>query len=431
MSEFTAIFRPKATAMFLIVSLICFLDSSDTVLRAQGTKGANRPIPPLERIAAEHRLSADDLNVFIEKQVEFVLQNGKIVSNVTLKELVPAKDPNWIKVFVYSEEGEKKEKRLPVKQVHRIKVDGRELGVTFLATQNAAAIQDLDAKLTQVKSQLQLPFAVWDIYSDEQQRVHIEDHKAYLKRVTEFFSNLPLHLTETKYFLFLTDMPLNQVGPYIAHLDKMNEMLGNAFGFPAGHNVWKGKCVVIAFAQRASFLAFEQQFMNNTNAADAAGLCHSDTTGQVIISCYRGDDAARFGAVLVHETSHGYVHRYYTSKFAPTWVNEGMAEWIAQKVVPQSDSFRLRLAEAKQRLSQTGSLGGLFEATSIDGWQYGVSMGLVDFMIRQNPDQFRHFFNGIKEGLPWEDSLQRSYGWTPAELMILYGRSIGFPQLTP
>ena len=80
----------------------------------------------------------------------------------------------------------------------------------------------------------------------------------------------------------------------------------------------------------------------------------------------------------------------------------------------------------------TQTLGGqFFQARQLEGWQYGIASAMVDLLIRGNKDAFRVFFDGIKEGLTWQDSLQRAYGATPQELVTLYGRAIGVPNLTP
>lgn len=106
---------------------------------------------------------------------------------------------------------------------------------------------------------------------------------------------------------------------------------------------------------------------------------------------------------------------------------------VATKAVPREPEMNRRRQEAVGRLRQTGTLEGLLSAQAGIGthWQYGAAHSLVDLLIRENPQQFRLFFNGIKHGLPWEDSLVRAYGATAADLVRLYGRSIGVPNLAP
>ncbi len=100
--------------------------------------------------------------------------------------------------------------------------------------------------------------------------------------------------------------------------------------------------------------------------------------------------------------------------------------------VPSSPEITRRQQEAAGLLKQSGSFGGqFFQATSLERWQYGAGSAIVQQMIQANPQQFQLFFNGIKEGLTWQDSLLRAYGMTPEELARGYGRTIGVPNLTP
>jgi hypothetical protein len=78
-------------------------------------------------------------------------------------------------------------------------------------------------------------------------------------------------------------------------------------------------------------------------------------------------------------------------------------------------------------------MGGDFfrEQGNIDGEQYGVTSSLAEFMIETNPNLYRAFLLGIKEGHSIEESLKLTYGGTPADLVQSFGRSIGIPNLKP
>jgi hypothetical protein len=99
-------------------------------------------------------------------------------------------------------------------------------------------------------------------------------------------------------------------------------------------------------------------------------------------------------------------------------------------IVPASDSIGRRQQQAARRLRKTGSLEGMFTG-DMQSWQYGVASAMVDLMIRRDAQAFRLFFEGIKEGLSWEESLERAFSATPDDLIALYANSIGMPHLTP
>jgi len=271
---------------------------------------------------------------------------------------------------------------------------------------------------------------LWPELSEQQQQEAVARQKSFLKTVAEAFPALPLRVYESEYFLFASDMPPMQVQIYTPYLDQMYKHLSNAFGIERGTNIWVGKAVVIVFSLRESYERFEQQFFN-TPAGESAGRAHQKGDGTVIIVFPRGQDARTFAGVLVHETTHGFIHRYKSRVFVPTWLNEGMADWTAIAVVPNDPQARIKPEAGKQMMKQTRSLGGLFNAESLESWQYGAASGLVQFMLRAKPEAFRKLIDAIKLGKPWQEALQETYGVTPEELAFRYGLALGVPGLRP
>jgi hypothetical protein len=180
------------------------------------------------------------------------------------------------------------------------------------------------------------------------------------------------------------------------------------------------------------------------------GLAHSFSDGEVLISCYAFGDPKNLAIVMVHETSHGFNHRYKSPRRLPSWLNEGIAEWIAQQVVVGDQTVRRKVEMAVQQMYRTRSLGGdFFTAAHIETWQYGAAASMIDFLLKYNPTPqpakagsrsrakqqepacFRKLIEGIKDGTAWEESLRQAYGLTPAELAQLYGQAYGIPGLQP
>jgi hypothetical protein len=135
--------------------------------------------------------------------------------------------------------------------------------------------------------------------------------------------------------------------------------------------------------------------------------------------------------VLVHESVHGFLHRFRTPVNVPSWANEGLAEVIATELVEapfRPGHMKARENLSRQLLQQRGTLGGLFEADHIVAWQYPVAETLCAFMIRQNKRGYVDFIIGIKEGLSWEESLAQRYKAPKAKLVPAYGASLGLKQ---
>jgi hypothetical protein len=267
----------------------------------------------------------------------------------------------------------------------------------------------------------------WPTLSAEEHAQEVADLKAFVAEVREAFP--ALRTTETHEFIVATDIPAAQMGPYVASLDSMHDFLCDLYGIPRGEPVWKGKCLVIAFLQEADFVAFEARFMK-APLQGVHGVCHQRSDGRVVMACYRGDDAPAFAHMLVHETSHGFNHRWMSPQRIPNWLNEGIAEWVGLKVVPGSNQVALKEAAAVQYMQTRGDLGPeFFAAQNIEAIQYGMASGLVKFLTARDQKKFAAFVQAIKEGVPVEDALQDAFNASLDDLVKAYGAAVGVPAL--
>ena len=273
----------------------------------------------------------------------------------------------------------------------------------------------------------------WPTLSEKEHQAAIEAHK---KRYREVAALLPtLQLYETEYFLFCTNIPRQQVGVFIASLDRMYAWMQQTYGIGDGERVWRGKASVFAFVREDEFIAFERQFMKNQPKAGTAGLCHYDRQRNVCIAVNQGTDADYFGVVLVHETSHGFIHCYKTPSRVPSWVNEGMAEVIASLMVPSSKGVERKEKKFLQALQSVPQprLGKEFFVVNknIPFDRYGGASSMTRFLLQTDPNNYVRFINLLKEGLPWEEALANSYNATKQQLVASYGRWLGVPNLMP
>ncbi|WP_417380920.1 hypothetical protein [Gimesia sp.] len=431
--------RPDSTpfhtqAVSLLVLLLALTVSTNQASAQRRSPRLNAtPASTIEAAALEFALNAEEVEQLIGKTADITASNGKAEQGVEITRFLTGRDKSQIKSIEVKAPNATRSKRLLVTRLDEMKVDDKLYQFQYLPSIKAAMLEDLNKKNAAITEKLRTSNEeFWEEIPDEEQQKYVDEYKEFLEKVGKHYAAFNMKLYETRYFLFYSDMPANQVAPYLVQLDKMNELLGRSFGFKPGHNIWRGKAVIVAFLAKPAFLEFEQQFYNRTETGNAIGLCHSHGDGKVIVSCYRGNDPNFFGAVLVHETAHGYIHRYKSTVNIPTWINEGIADWIAMMVVPSSKEVRFRQTEAALRLKQVQTFGGqFFNNERLDSWQYGSASAIIQLMLKASPEQFKLFFNGIKEGLTWQDSLQRAYGLTVDQLSQAYGRTIGIPALTP
>ena len=304
--------------------------------------------------------------------------------------------------------------------VHEAEAKGR--GAAQVASKRAKELYAKQAAES-VERMRQNGTEPWPSLSAEEHAAAVAELKALVAEVREAFPKLVV--SETHEFIVATDIPPAQMAPYVAGLDRMYDFLCDLYGIPRGEPVWRGKCLVVAFLDEADFQAFEARFMK-VQSRGVHGLCHQRSDGVVITACHRGDDAPAFAHMLVHETSHGFNHRWMSPARLPNWLNEGIAEWVGTKVVPGSDQVALKEAQAAEYMKARGDVGpGFFTADNIAAMQYGIASGLVRFMATGDVRKFAAFVRSVKEGTPEEEALRRSFGGSLDELLAGYGHTIG------
>lgn len=270
----------------------------------------------------------------------------------------------------------------------------------------------------------------WPELSADEHAAEVARLEAFIKTVQAAFPALTAH--ETHEFLVATDIPAREIGPYLANLDSMHDLLCDLYGIARGEPVWKGKCLVFAFRSEDDFHAFEGRFMGSDVPRGVHGLCHQSSDGRVVMACHRGSDLDAFAHMLVHETSHGFNHRWVSPERIPNWLNEGLAEWVGTQVVPTSRQVPAKEAQARAFMQQTGSLGpGFLTAPNIQPIQYGIASQLVKFLVARDRKKFAEFVRGIKEGMTAEESLEAAFKGSLAELIAAFGTAIGVPGLEP
>jgi hypothetical protein len=270
----------------------------------------------------------------------------------------------------------------------------------------------------------------WPPLTAEEHAAQVAELEAFVAEVRKDFPALAV--SHTHEFLVATDIPAPQMAPFTAKLDTMHDFLCDLYGIPRGEPVWKGKCLVIAFLREEDFVAFEPRFMK-VETQGAHGLCHQRSDGRVVMACHRGNDASAFAHMLVHETSHGFNHRWMSPEHLPNWLNEGIAEWVGTQVVPTCRQVPMKEARAADFMKASGGVGPNFFAAGpdhhIEAVQYGIASSLVKFMVARDRKRFAAFVRGIKEGMSVDESLEASFDASLADLLTAYGKAIGVPGL--
>lgn len=238
-----------------------------------------------------------------------------------------------------------------------------------------------------------------------------------------------LELYETTYFLFYSNLPQSEARKWSAVLDRMYARLAGLFGLPEGENLWLGKAVIVVFLSRDDYMKFEKDVYKNDRADKHVGFCHQYEDGRVDVIFYRAPSDLDFARVLVHETTHGFLHRYRSRHRIPTWANEGLAEVIAFELVPHDGLKQSADAEARSELKRPRPLDKFFDENFIEAFQYPIARSLCEYMIRQDKVRYVDFINGIKDGMDWRSALAAKFGVPLPELVAAFGQSMGVQNL--
>jgi hypothetical protein len=260
----------------------------------------------------------------------------------------------------------------------------------------------------------------WKVLTDDEQAAAVKALDEFAAETRRTMS-VELLRQETRFFLFYSDLGAKEAKKWADLLDKMYAKLSDLFATGKGVNVWRGKALVFVFAKEPDYHRF-QRLMHKTDSGGSAGMCHSFGNGDVHIAFYRQPEELTFAHVLVHESVHGFLHRFKTPVNIPSWVNEGLAETIATELVPRPARGNEVKGYARRGMEQNGkSLGGMLETDRIDGWQYPVAESLTAFMIQQNKKGYVNFVMGIKDGLTWQEALAQKYKAPRDRLVAAFG----------
>ncbi len=228
-------------------------------------------------------------------------------------------------------------------------------------------------------------------------------------------------LIETEHFLIWTDWEKSQRGRLAEWCEAMYAAVAGQLGLAAGQQVFLSKCPVFAWQSRARFQKFAQKF-DGYDGAGAVGYTRSiEKNGHTHVVLVRNGrtpaDYDRFACTLVHEGTHAFLHRLYSPRLIPHWVNEGFADLIADRVLgercPHGGNAGLI---ARPFVRYDWPVRDLIaDSGPIAVHQYSLAHSLVRYLEWRGRERFARFVRSLKDGLSIAEALAAAYdGMTPA-----------------
>ena len=262
----------------------------------------------------------------------------------------------------------------------------------------------------------------WSVSTDAQRAEALTDMKTdadrWLKQV-----NLRYSVVEAKYWVLYADLPIGETKDLAQRMDGMYETVAKMFALPVGLNIFHGKAVVIVSATEAHYRALEMAAFNTMPPPGAIGLCHM-VGPKVVVSAHKSQDENRFMATLVHEASHGFMHRYGSPARLPSWADEGYAEYVAAESFPNSTTKDDRKPQGLKWLRDPNNniltvLQMNYENGSWPGPDaigYAIGYLTVDYLVQTNAQAFGEWVKDVKAGIPWEEAFKNRFGWNITQL---------------
>lgn len=228
---------------------------------------------------------------------------------------------------------------------------------------------------------------------------------------------LRLRTFRTSHFQVFTDWDPAKDRRLAEELEAAHARLCHEFGVPPGEQYFDEPLPVYMFDSHLTFLRYARQIDGFEQArATVAGYYTGNRRGEgkIVMSSPRdgsliGYDLAekQWRRTLTHEFSHAFLARYHGGTFLPRWLEEGLAEMIAEKVHRRPGA----IDRARQRARSGQSIASLFAPDAAPtAKDYPVMMSLVVGLYQEDPRRFRQFVRRLKAGEGEVELLRELYG---------------------
>lgn len=239
------------------------------------------------------------------------------------------------------------------------------------------------------------------------------------KRAADTGEEMGIKFTEmqTTHFIIFTDWDPREYNFLKNNVENAYTAVSRQFEMSPKDNIFVGKLPIYMFTKRADFYSFASKIDHFDPPKGLAGYCQSRTDGFSHMAMSKPESSltdnntkrAEFlwSYVLTHEFTHAFVARYRTNRNIPRWLNEGIAEVVANSAYPRSESRLIARAMADDR----HQISSIFNDDQMPGFEmYPVMMTMTEALIKVDPKKFLGYFNALKDGAEPEKTMKETYG---------------------
>jgi hypothetical protein len=212
----------------------------------------------------------------------------------------------------------------------------------------------------------------------------------------------------------------------------MYQLLSQQFSVPAAESIWIGKCPIYVFWEPSHYDRFTSEIdeirtvdanMAHANGyhATRGGFSYIVINGVSKFGTTLEEEKVEFYHVLVHEGTHAFLARYTGTHSLPLWVEEGLADFIAASLVPQSDVNRKYVTATSVALKNPKMVWELLDKErDLTPTEYGIAQSLVRTLVEQDRKAMVSFLTLIKEGKTEEAAFEQAYRVTRAQFVRIW-----------
>ena len=263
----------------------------------------------------------------------------------------------------------------------------------------------------------------WPTLSATRRAALVGDIKAFFARRLPQGVGAGIELIETDHFLLWSDLPALERQALAQWCETMYRALCLQFQFSTEGSVFLGKCPIFCFRSKARFLNFAKRFDGHSGTGSIGYTRSIVRSGYVHVVLYRQGatppDRDRFLSTLVHEASHAFLHRVHRPVLIPHWINEGYADWVAERVLEDrcvaGENANLL---AWQYVRYDWPIAELLRSTGPIGvHQYALAHSVVAFLASTDSAALGALIRGLKERMTFAQALSAAYGGMTLEAL--------------
>lgn len=239
-------------------------------------------------------------------------------------------------------------------------------------------------------------------------------YERFGEKVREVLGDSVVRL-QSDHFLIFTDFAERDRPELIDWCEQMYAALARQFRLKPDEPVFLAKCPIFAFRSKQRFRRFAKHF-DGYDSVDALGYTRSiQANGHVHVVLLRQgssrEDFAPFACTLVHEGTHAFVHRLFTSRLIPHWVNEGLAELTAERVLGDRCPAKENAALLAKQFATYGWPIHDFLARSgpLEVHEYPLAHSVIAYLESQGASCLTAFVRALKQGDSIEAALAGAF----------------------